>query len=163
MMGTYDRRSLYDRRASQGIVVREIYVSPSGKKQESYASTYDDFAKLSRPGHFYRGMAEAEWNYIRSHGHIKSDNRFCVKGEGTCFDKSLDSAEGYTNYGHTNPLRTGRPNYVVEVSTKALTEDKRDGYWKTMDDEASIPKSEITRAWKFVPEGDKLVAYPASI
>jgi hypothetical protein len=144
----------YDRRASQGIVVRV---------DGGFAPTCDAFYDQKRSGHFYRGMEEAEWRFIHAHGFIKSNNTSCVRGEGTCFSRELADAESYVDFGHTDPVKTGRPNYVIEVKSDILKHDPRDDYYKTMGDEITVPKSEITRAWRLAPEGTSVVAYPEHV
>jgi hypothetical protein len=134
-----------------GIVIRERY-----KQRTSFASTYDDFANKTRSGHFYRGIEEAEWKFIHARGFIRSNQQWCVPGEGTCFANDIASAESYVDSGSTDPLKTGRPNYLIEVKSDALKQDPRDGYFKTT---LEVPKSTITRAWELVPEGDEIVAY----
>lgn len=154
----------YDRRASQGIVIREMYTSEfSGKQRDSLAPTCDDFYREKRSGHFYRGIEEAEWEYIRSHGHIKSIHKWCAPGEGTCFGTDIATAESYVDAGSTDPRKTGKPNYVIEVASDALKHDPRDGYYKTLGDDVEVPKSAITRAWKLVGEDGKVIAYPMHV
>lgn len=146
----------YDRRASQGIVVRD-----GGRlRSPVFAPTCDDFYGLKRSGHFYRGMENAEWKYIQAHGHIKSMHKWCVPGEGTCFTDSIADAEGYVDNGSTDPRITGQSNYIIEVRSDILKEDRRDGYWKTLGDDIEVPKSAITRAWRLQAEEDKILAYP---
>jgi hypothetical protein len=142
-----------------GIVLRELYVTPNGKRTTSYAPTFDDFASKTRRNHFYRGIEEAEWASIHERGFIRSNQKWCVPGEGTCFASDIASAESYVDSGSTDPLKTGRPNYLIEVKSDALRQDPRDGYFKTTLD---IPLSAITRAWKLAPEDGKIVAYPTS-
>lgn len=63
----------------------------------------------------FRGLEHSEHEFMRQHGHILSDQRYCAPGEGTCFGHDHDTGEGYVNHGHTNPVTTKKPTYVVEV------------------------------------------------
>lgn len=121
----------------------------------------DAFFRQTRSGFFYRGMDAAEWRYIQKHGHIKSSVRWCMSGEGTCFAPDIETAESYVDFGRTDPRKTGRSNYLVEVRPNALLKyDPRDGYTKTLGDDVEVPAALITRVWKLVGEGGEIVAYP---
>ena len=109
--------------------------------------------KLKRPGHYYRGMAEEEWNYINQTGQVLSDCRYSLPTEGTCFAADPLDAEDYANYGRDSPFATGRPTYIVEVA------DREDMYCDTDDYQkcrSAIPSSAITRAWMSYLDGDDL-------
>lgn len=106
------------------------------------------------PKNFYRGISQEEYDYIRNKGHILSDERWCVPGEGTCFGADKDTAASFVNFGRTDPRKTGKPTYVIEVTGgPEFAQDKRDGYWKTPQ---PIPASRISRIWKYLPKDDDL-------
>lgn len=119
---------------------------------------HGDFVNPSRPGMAYRSMAEAEWKNAETTGVIKSDQRFCVQGEGTCFTTDWATAEDYHGFGRDDPRKSGKPFYIVEVPADLLTEDKRDGYLKAPE----VPTSAVTRRWAIEAEGDALVAEEVS-
>lgn len=139
----------YDRRAAQGVVIRPKDWQAANDVPESW----------TRPGHLYRGISEAEYKSIRSKGVIKSDESWSVAGEGTNFSESALDAESYANFGRTDPRKTKKPNYVIEVKKDDKFKRWPDGYWKAPE----VPKSQVTRVWKMVGENDQVVAYPASI
>jgi hypothetical protein len=114
-----------------------------------------DPREWTRPGHLYRGMEEAEWSYIVKHKRIRSDERWSIPGEGTNFTDDARDAESYVNYGRTDPRKTGRPNYLVEVKHTSIFRQWRDGYWKTPE----VPATLITRVWQMMPVGPRVVAY----
>jgi len=89
---------------------------------------------------------------------IKSNERYCVKGEGTCFSHHAGDAESVVNFGRSDPRKTGKSNYVVEVRRQPhIKQDKRDGYWKTQE---PIHPKHVARIWKIYADGDKLMAVP---
>jgi hypothetical protein len=102
----------------------------------------------------YRGISAAEAAFIRRSGVIKSDERYCVRGEGTCFADDFADAVSYVNVGRDNPGRTGVPTFVIEVSkVEEILVDPRDKYPKSSH---AIPASAIRRAWRFNPDGSLL-------
>jgi hypothetical protein len=103
--------------------------------------------KISRPGHFYRGMTEAEFNNTVGAGAgIKSNQAYSLRGEGTSLSDDAGDAESYVNYGRDDPRTAGRPTYLVEVKGgDNIKLDKRDGYHKAQE---ALPMSQITRAWE---------------
>jgi hypothetical protein len=89
---------------------------------------------------------------------IKSNERYCVPGEGTCFSDNAGDAESYPNFGRSDPRKTGKPNYVVEIRHQPhIKQDRRDGYWKT---QQSVHPKHVTRIWKTYPDGNKIMAVP---
>ena len=135
----------YDRRASKGVVIRP----------EGWRASNDEPDKWTRSGHLYRGMTESEYHYVLSHGHIKSNESYSLKGEGTNFADGASEAESYVNYGRDDPRVTGKPTYIIEVKRTDLFKRWPDGYWKAPE----VPRSLITRVWTCVGEGDAVVAY----
>ena len=113
----------------------------------------------TRSGHLYRGITDDEFRFIKTNGVIRSSEKWSVRGEGTNFAEDADEAESYVNFGRTDPRKTGKPTYVIEVKKDASFKRWPDGYWKTPE----VSKSAITRAWKMVAEGDEIVAYPIKI
>ena len=139
--------------------LNKIIIRDGGKlKYPAFSNSYDDFYNLSRSGHFYRGISSEEWNFIQSKGYVQSDRRYCVPGEGTCFSRSIDEAESYINSSGNDPRISNKSNYVIEVKSEALKHDKRDDYYKTLDDNVQIPISDIKRVWELKPIEDKIVA-----
>lgn len=96
----------------------------------------------------YRGISQAELEFIKNNDYILSDQRWCIPGEGTCFAKSYDDAESYINFGRTSPDKTGIPTYVIELQLQKgdVEIDKRDYYPKAKN---KIPASRIKRIWRF--------------
>ena len=125
-------------------------------RPEGWGVGGDEVRTLTRPGHLYRGMSEAEWHFIQSHGVIRSNESGSFTGEGTNFGEDAETAEDYANIGRFDPRKTGKPNYLVEVKKTDLFKRWRDGYWKAPE----VPKELITRVWKMVGEGDEVIGYP---
>ena len=86
---------------------------------------------------------------------IKSNERYCVPGEGTCFASHAGDAESIVNFGRSDPRKTGKPNYVVEIQHQHHIKQDRDGYWKTQE---SVHPKHVTRVWKTYADGDKVMA-----
>ncbi len=103
--------------------------------------------KISRPGHFYRGMTEAEFkNTVGAGVGIKSNQAYSLHGEGTSLSDDAGDAESYVNFGRDDPRTAGRPTYLVEVKGgDNIKLDKRDGYHKAQE---VLPMSQITRVWE---------------
>jgi hypothetical protein len=114
---------------------------------------YDALDALTRRGHFYRGMSEAELVQAFSRGYFESDQRYCVPGEGTCFSLDAADAASYTNFGRTDPRKTGTPNFIVEVEAAPSIKIDRDGYPKVK----RLPVSYATRVWAVFARGQSLV------
>ena len=118
---------------------------------------------LSREGHFYRGMSEAEYNATIGSGKgIQSNLSASIpNAEGTNFSSDLPTAESYANFGRTDPRITGLPNYLVEVSGGDDLIPKRDGYFHARN---VIPPDRVTRVWQMSPTDDKaIVATPVKL
>jgi flagellum-specific peptidoglycan hydrolase FlgJ len=126
--------------------VQPIVLRPPGWEAGS-----DAVGELTRPGHFYRGMTEDEFNATLGGGQgVQSRADYSVVGEGTSFSHSAADAESYANYGRDDPRKTGRPTYLVEIrGDQGLTLD-RDGYWKA---QGEIPADRISRIIKMEPGG----------
>jgi len=110
--------------------------------------------RQQREDRVYRGISEKEWRFIQKTGSILSDCRYCLPSEGTCFSKYIEDAESYVNVGHTSPLITGRPNYIVEVRTTPEMYVDTDSYTKC---QVPLESSLITRVWEMKVVGDALV------
>jgi hypothetical protein len=130
---------------AKGVVVRP----------EGWNAANDVPRSWTRPGHLYRGITDDEFRFIKSHGVVRSNEKWSIRGEGTNFAEDADEAESYVNYGRTDPRKTGKPTYVIEVKKDESFKRWPDGYWKTPE----VSKSAITRAWKMVGEGGEVVAY----
>lgn len=127
-----------------GIVVRD-----TGQEPEFDPSDWN------RRGHLYRGMSEAEWQFVLDNRVIRSTERWSIPGEGTNFSDDARDAESYANYGSTDPRKTGLPNYLVEVRHTEIFKQWRDGYWKARE----VPAALITRVWEMRPVGPRVVAF----
>lgn len=123
-------------------------------RPEGWRAANDVPDSWTRSGHLYRGMSEAEWRFIQSHKVVRSNESWSAAGEGTNFSDDARDAESYTNFGSTDPRRTGKPNYLIEVKKTDIFKRWSDGYWKAVE----VPASLITRAWKMEAEGDEVVA-----
>lgn len=139
--------NVFEQNAGHGTVIR-----PAGWKAAN-----DVPSSWTRPGHLYRGMSDAEYKATVATGRgLQSDSRYCATGEGTCFDKDAASAEGYVDFGHTDPRQTGKPNYVVEIENdRSGTRQDRDGYWKAK----TVPQNRVRRVWRIEAEDDTLIAF----
>jgi len=112
-------------------------------------------ASWTRPGYLYRGITEDEFRFIETHGVIRSTEQWSAPGEGTNFAEDADEAESYVNFGRTDPRKTGKPTYVIEVKKDARFKRWPDGYWKARE----VPASAITRVWAMIDEEGAVVAY----
>ena len=109
----------------------------------------------SRPGCLYRGMSEAEYRSTVGAGlPLKSDGRYCLAGEGTCFAEDATDAESYVNFGHTDPRISGKPNYLIEIEADSSIKKDKDGYWKA----PTVSLDRIRRVWKMYARGSEIVA-----
>jgi len=112
---------------------------------------HESLETLTKPDHFYRGMSEAEYNAtIGSGKNIKSNESASVPGEGTNFSHDFRDAESYANYGSTDPRKTGKPNYIVEVKGSDGFKQWRDGYFKAPE----VSKDRVTRIIKMEDDGN---------
>lgn len=106
----------------------------------------------TRPGHAYRGMTLAEYDATVGSGRgVVSRGDYSVPGEGTSFADHAADAESYVNFGRDDPRTTGRPTYMVEVTSGEDLIRDRDGYLKS---KGEIPPDRITRVWKFTADQD---------
>lgn len=117
---------------------------------------------IRRPGHVYRGMTGDEYYAtIGSGSGVRSRRDFSLPSEGTSFSEDPKIAEDYANFGRTDPRKTGRPNYLVEVvnDPKLLSVDPRDGYVKA---DAEVPRTHVTRVWRMEAskDGKHVIAVP---
>lgn len=102
--------------------------------------------KLSKPNHFYRAMTHDEYEATIGAGKgIKSNQKFSVRNEGTSFAEDLPTAESYANFGRTDPRKTGKPTYLVEINGEDGLVRTKDGYLKAADE---ISKDRITNIIK---------------
>lgn len=101
------------------------------------------------PTKLYRGITQEEFDYIKQKGHILSNQKWCLPGEGTCFGEDKATAESYVNYGQTDPKITKKPTYVIEIDYSPDIKQWKDGYWKTNN---PIPANKITKVWRYNPD-----------
>lgn len=104
----------------------------------------------SEPLRVYRGVTQAEMDYIRKHGHIKSTQAFSLSGEGTSFAGDRDTAESYVNFGRDDPRKTGKPTYVLHVRHSGLEQKSPEGYYKA---QKEVPTSHIVHVERHNPDG----------
>lgn len=152
VLGSGAVRTTKNAESTAPIVIRE-----SGDR--AHVGT-DAVAGITKPGHFYRGMSNAEYEAtIGGGGGAVSRQDFSIPGEGTSWSDSAQDAESYANFGRTDPRKTGKPNYIVEVSgDEGLTRDK-DGYFKAS---GEIPRDRITRVIKMDPHEGSIVGTDVS-
>lgn len=111
--------------------------------------------EMNKPGHVYRGMTSQEYRATLGAGKpIQSTGKWSLPEEGTNFADDMGDAESYVNFGRTDPRKTGKPTYIVEVKRSEDMKRWRDGYIKTPQ---PVPPSQVTRVWKNEGEGDELV------
>lgn len=121
------------------------YLDPGGNLQFNYDREY------KAPSSVFRGITAEEAESIRKTGSIKSTGAFSHKSEGTSFAEDLATAESAVNFGRTNPAKTGKPNYVIQVAKSDDIEiDKRD-YWPKAKE--AVPAKRIEKVWAFHPDG----------
>ncbi len=117
----------------------------------------DAVSLITRPGHGYRGMTSDEFSATVGAGKgIKSNQSFSVSGEGTSFSRDFADAESYANFGHTDPRKTGKSNFAVEITLGDDLIASPDGYLKA---QSEIPIERITRKWRFDPVDGEIHAY----
>lgn len=109
--------------------------------------------KIQRPDRLYRGMTDTEFEATVAQGKgVHSTGAWSLPHEGTNFADDIAIAEGYANYsfGRTNPLLTGKPNYLVEVKRSGSLTKALDS-WRTAGRDVGLPQDQITRAWRMDP------------
>lgn len=116
----------------------------------SLFDAYDLLDAERAHGRLYRGMSEAELRQAIERGYLLSDGRACARGEGTCFDENSGGALSYAAYGSTEPQKTGKAVYVVEVDSQGITR-ARDGYYKT---NAPVALMGSERVFRLSADGD---------
>jgi len=125
-------------------------------RPEGWTAGSDDVYKITRPGHLYRGMTEAEFNATIGAGHgLKSSQAFSTTNEGTSLADNAETAESYANYGRDDPRKTGKPTYLVEVAGHEGAVLDKDGYYKA---QGEIHPSRLSRIWKMQNENGAVVA-----
>src|SRR6185437_9324679 len=115
----------------------------------------------TRTGHAYRGMEAAEFNATVGKGlPIASLNRYSLASEGTNFSEHADTAEGYVNFGRSDPRKTGQPTYVVEVLRGDNWKPNRQGY---LESHEPISTDKITRIWRMDANDGSVIASPIDV
>lgn len=137
-------RELVGEESVQKSEVGEDPGAPKSRHEQQWELELE-LSKTEQPK-IYRGLTQEEHDYIQKNGHILSDQRWCAPGEGTCFSHDFDTAEDTVNFGRTDPGKTGKPTYVIEVASGPEVKVDRDGWPKA---QVPIPSSRITRAWRF--------------
>lgn len=135
-----------------GLVLR-----PQGWTAVSDAA-YDVLAGLDADkGSRYRGMTSAEYDNTVAKGlGVVSRGDYSLSVEGTQFGDASD-AESYVNYGRTDPRKTGKPNYFVQVRSQGLKR-KPDGYYEPIEGRG-LPQSDILGVWEMRDEDGAIVAH----
>lgn len=109
---------------------------------------------MRRPGHFYRGMTNEEYEATVGRGMpVMSTGAYSYRSEGTSFAEDPEDAESYVNFGRDDPRITGRPTWLVEVAQTPSMKRDRDGYTKSRE-----PVDTITRVWRMDGKKGKIVA-----
>ena len=91
---------------------------------------------------------------------ISSRGDFSFSEEGTSFSEHAEDAESYANFGRTDPRKTNKPNYLVEIAPGPGLERGRDGYFKAT---GPIPRDRITRIYEMRGEGGSVVGAPIDL
>lgn len=139
-------KDIADKQVKESIVVR-----PEG--WDAAVETVDGW---KRAGHVYRGMEDEEYKATVAKGKaIKSIGRYSHPSEGTNFDDDPGGAESYVNFGRSDPRKTGKPNWMVEVKRVESMKRGSDGYWKSSD---PVPVSDVTRIWRFSARSGAVVS-----
>lgn len=139
--------------------IDEIMAQPEGTvfRPKGWQAASDAVAALTRPGFFYRGMTDQEYQKtIKTGAGIASNGSYSVSGEGTSFAADAGTAESVINYGRDDPRRTGRSTYLVEVRASDGFRLDRDGYYKAA---ITIPQSQIARIWEMRGEDEQVIGY----
>jgi hypothetical protein len=117
---------------------------------------------LQRKGFVYRGMTEEEYEAtVGKTGMVQSRGDYSFPEEGTVFSDQIGEAENFVNSGRTDPSKTGRNTYIVEVSLSDSPNLTRspEGYFKS--GKSNRPVGPVRRAWQVSPSVEnELVAYP---
>jgi len=126
-------------------------VASAHKPPDYDAVKYWDFDNTKVLPLVYRGITDEEAASIAGTGRILSTMEFSHGSEGTSFAQDYYTAESTVNYGRTDPKKTGKPTYVLEIKRGAeMNVDPRDYFVKA---KKPIPASRIKRAWKYNPDG----------
>ncbi len=142
-------------RAAEGI--KEVLGEPAPvvMREVGHEAATDAVSALTQPGHFYRGMTDAEYQATLGSGKgVVSRADFSVSGEGTSFTDDAGTAESYVNFGRDDPRKTGKPTYLVEVAGNNGLKQDRDGYFKA---QGEVGADRITRVIEMRAEDGKIV------
>lgn len=141
-------REVAERYASSYLVMR-----PEGWEATS-DEAYKALDQWKRSGHVYRGMDSREYQATVGRGKpVWSTGNWSHESEGTNFADHPGDAESYVNFGRTDPRKTGKPTYLVEVKRTPSMEKWPDGYIKSPD---PVPYSEVKRVWEMYPENGEI-------
>ena len=126
-----------------------------------YPKNWDTLDMISLPGHVYRGMGEAEYHETVGAGKgVISNNSMSVKAvEGTSFGYEAATANSYVNNGFTDPRKTGRPTYIVEVNPgDHITYNPVANYPQSKRNIA-VPQETVTRVFQFDKSGEDDISF----
>lgn len=138
--------------------IHRMIIRPEGGNATS-DEAYDTFTMMRKqnPDSAWRGMEEAEYeNTVGAGQGVRSRGDYSFSIEGTQFSDDPGDGEAYANAGRSDPRRTGRPTYLVEVSRAGLSR-KRDGYLETGRGEG-LPQERVKRVWRFTARDGAIVA-----
>lgn len=101
-------------------------------------------------------MTETEYKAtVGARKPVWSTGDFSHSSEGTNFSDDPLDAESYVNFGRTDPRKTGKPTYLVEVSMTDSMSRWGDGYIKSP---VPVPYGNVTRVWEMTGEDGAVVA-----
>ncbi len=126
-------------------------------REQNVEAPNDAIDSLKRRDHFYRGMTTDEYRATFGAGKgIMSRADWSILGEGTSFSDSPVDAESYVNFGSTDPRKTGKPTYLVEVQGQQGLIRSPEGYYKAQEE---ISRDRVTRIFRMNDKKGSIVAY----
>lgn len=123
---------------------------------ENSNDTSRPFPENGRNGYVYRGVTADEYQFIVNNNKIQTTGQYSHSSEGTSFTFDPPLAQDTVTFGRDNPVKTGKPVYVLEVqSNDDIAVDRRD-YWPKSkmvgDQRVPISAKHITYVWRFNPD-----------
>jgi len=108
---------------------------------------------LKKSGYLYRGISEEEYKYIKLKKGILSNKSDSFESEGTNFAERFDDALSYAYYGRSDPRKTGKTVFIIEIKNNGVAQKQKGrDYWTAKN---LIPESLITRIWKIYAKDKK--------
>ena len=102
-------------------------------------------------------MEKAEYDATVGAGKpVHSTGAYSHHSEGTNFSDDPGTAEGYVNYGRSDPRVTGEPTYLVGALFTEGMKRERDGYIKS---KKPVPLTRLAEVWEMRPENGEIVGY----